>query len=403
MPAVSVTLQTLPLTANGKVDRKKLPPPVVASAPPPESIEGSIDPLESQIRSAWQDALSLPSIGLDDDFFELGGHSLHALVVVRRLERSLGKDLPLSVMLRARTARQLATLLREDQNAPVASCLVRLRAGAGRPPFYCVHGAAANVLYLEGLARHLAPDLPLYGIQSRGLDGAQEPLTSAEEMAAHYIDEIVKVQPHGPYYLGGLSFGGAIAFEMAQQFHARGESVGLVALMDTNLPTWRAYTKNQSALFSNRIYPFVAALEYNFVFIRKNGVRAFLREALARLTRRRQGSEPQANNELTLPDGLTNTDLVSATLERVWKANIKAANKYSPRMYPGRVSLFWATDWPTHSHHDARLRWADFAEQGLELHAIPGSHGSFRFEPHVRVLAEKLDMCLRRAHAAQKV
>jgi amino acid adenylation domain-containing protein len=403
VPPVSVTLQTLPLTANGKVDRKKLPPPVVASAPPPESIEDSVDPLELQIRSAWQDALRLPSIGLDDDFFELGGHSLHALVVVRRLEQSLGKDLPLSVMLRARTVRQLATLLRQDQNAPVASCLVRLRAGAGRPPFYCVHGAAANILYLEGLARHLAPDIPLYGIQSRGLDGLQEPLTSAEEMAAYYIDEIMKVQPRGPYYLGGLSFGGAIAFEMAQQFQARGEAVGLVALMDTNLPTWRRYTANHSALFANLIYPFVATLEYDFVLIRKNGVRAFLREVLNRLMEYRRSRGQQADNELTLPDGLAKTDLLSATLLRVWTANIEAAEKYSPRMYPGRVSLFYATDWPTPSRHDARLCWADFAGQGLELHRIPGNHGSFRFEPHVRVLAEKLDLCLRRAHETQKL
>ena len=207
------------------------------------------------------EALGLPSIGLDDDFFELGGHSLHALVVVRRLEQSLGRDLPLSVMLRARTVRQLATLLQQDQDAPVASSLVRLRVGAGRPPFYCVHGAAANVLYLEGLARHLSPEIPLYGIQSRGLDGVQQPLASAEEMAAYYIEEICKVQPHGPYYLGGLSFGGAIAFEMAQQLHANGEVVGLVALMDTNLPTWRRYTADHSVLFSSRIYPFVAALE----------------------------------------------------------------------------------------------------------------------------------------------
>jgi len=398
LPAAIVTLQALPLTANGKVDRKKLAPPEVINAPPPESIE-DLDPLESQIRHAWQEALGVPSIGLDDDFFELGGHSLQALVVVRRLEKSLGKDLPLSVMLRARTVRQLGALLRQDEDASVASCLVRLRAGAGRSPFYCVHGAAANILYLEGLARHLSPDIPLYGIQSRGLDGVQEPLGSAEEMAEHYIHEIRKVQPHGPYYLGGLSFGGAIAFEMAQQFHASGEPVGLVALMDTNLPTWRTFTTDRSALFSSRVYPLVAALERNYVALRRGGARAYLQQVLTRLMRRGQSKDGQHSGP-EIPDGLTYSDLLSPTLEKIWKANIAAADKYSPRLYPGKITLFWATDWPTPSRNDARLCWAEFAEDGMELHRIPGSHGSFRFEPHVRVLAEKLDMCLKRTHVA---
>lgn len=398
VPAATVSLQSLPLTPNGKVNRKALPPPPIAlSAPPPESLEEGGDSVELQIRYAWQEALGVPSIGLDDDFFELGGHSLQALVVVRRLEQSLGRDLPLSVMLRARTVRQLAGLLRQDQDAPVASCLIRLRVGGERPPFYCVHGAAANVLYLEGLARHLSPDIPLYGIQSRGLDGVQEPLTSAEGMAAHYIEEIRKVQPHGPYYLGGLSFGGAIAFEMAQQLHAQGELVGLVALMDTNLPTWRTYTDGRSALFESRIYPFVAALERSYVAIRRAGARGSLRWGLAGMMRRRSNGH---RNDAELPGSLANTELLSPTLERIWNANIAAADKYQPRRYPGRVTLFWATGWPTPSRRDARLCWADFAEDGLEVHRIPGSHGSFRFEPHVRVLAEKLDMCLRRANLA---
>jgi amino acid adenylation domain-containing protein len=400
VPTAIVALPALPLTPNGKVNRKALPPPPVAlSAPPPESIGEGGDPVELQIRDAWQKALGVPSIGLDDDFFELGGHSLQALVVVRRLEQSLGRDLPLSVMLRARTVRQLGGLLRQDQDAPVASCLVRLRIGAERPPFYCVHGAAANVLYLEGLARHLSPDIPLYGIQSRGLDGVQEPLTSAEDMAAHYIEEIRKVQPHGPYYLGGLSFGGVIAFEMAQQLHAMGERVGLVALMDTNLPTWRTYTDGRSALFESRVYPFVTALERGYAAIRRAGERGSLRHALVGMMRRR-GSNGH-RNDTELPDGLANTKLLSPTLERIWKANIAAADKYRPRRYPGRLTLFWATGWPTPSRRDARLCWADFAEDGLEVHRIPGSHGSFRFEPHVRVLAEKLDTCLRRAQSGR--
>ncbi len=280
----------------------------------------------------------------------------------------------------------------------MASSLVRLRVGAGRPPFYCVHGAAANVLYMEGLARHLSPDIPLYGIQSRGLDGVQEPLGSAEEMAAHYIDEICKVQPHGPYYLGGLSFGGAIAFEMAQQFHAKGEVIGLVALMDTNLPTWRTNTADHSALFYSRVYPFVAALERGYLAIRRSGVRRCL-QGLAGLIRRGLSKDSHRKRP-ELPDGLTNADLLSPTLEKVWKANLEAADRYSPRLYPGRITLFWATDWPTPARGDARLCWADFAEQGLELHRIPGNHGNFRFEPHVRMLAEKLDVCLKRAHAA---
>src|SRR5439155_4504057 len=108
-------------------------------------------------------------------------------------------------------------------------------------PFSCVHGAGGHVLNYYALAHHLGADQPYYGLQAQGLDGPQPIHHTIDEMAAHYLEEIRSLQPEGPYLLGGYCMGGTIAFEMAQQLHAEGQQVGLLALFDTynwsKLPT----------------------------------------------------------------------------------------------------------------------------------------------------------------------
>src|SRR5207302_2028496 len=154
--------------------------------------------------------------------------------------------------------------------------------GGERPPLFCTHGAGANVLCFEELARHLPPDQPFYGLQSPGLDGTTPPVQQVEEMAAWYVDEIRAVQAHGPYYLAGCSMGGVVAFEMAQQLVAAGEEVAFLGLLDTTCPGQREYGPARSFLFRHRIDPFVASLEERYEELKQLGLRGFLPRELDR-------------------------------------------------------------------------------------------------------------------------
>ena len=153
--------------------------------------------------------------------------------MMRRIEKLFGKSLPITVLFQAPTIEKLAQLLRQSGWSPTWSSLVACRQPGSSPPFFCVHGIGGLVIGFRDLARHLGPDQPMYGFQAQGTDGKHPILTRVEEMAAHYLQELRTVQPHGPYYLGGLSFGGWVAYEMAQQLRADGEQVGLLALIDT--------------------------------------------------------------------------------------------------------------------------------------------------------------------------
>src|SRR5712692_1384520 len=121
----------------------------------------------------------------------------------------------------------------EKEWSPSWSSLVAIKPNGSKTPFFCVHGLGGNVLEFSDLARHLDDDQPFYCLQSQGLDGEQPLLTSVEEMAAHYIKEMRELQPAGPYFIGGRSLGGMVAFEMACQLRAQGQEVGLLALLDT--------------------------------------------------------------------------------------------------------------------------------------------------------------------------
>ena len=235
VPAHFVTLAQLPLTPNGKVDRAALPAPE-AMRPAEAAFVAPRDPLELKVAAVWEQVLGIRGVGVRDDFFDLGGHSLLAVRLAALLEAATGQRVALATILRAPTIEQLAGILRREDPPSVHTPLVPIQTGGARPPFFCVPGAGGNVIYLYNLARRLGPEQPFYGLQGVGFEGEAPPQRSVEEMAAHYLRAVEKVQPRGPYFLGGHSLGGWVAYEMAQQLSRRGEVVGLVAIVDTPVP-----------------------------------------------------------------------------------------------------------------------------------------------------------------------
>ena len=149
-----------------------------------------------------------------------------------RINQQFNVNLSLATLFRAATIEYLAEVINSKSKPNTWSSLIPIESAGDYPPFFCIHGLTGDILWFRDLAHCLAPDYPFYGLQSHGLDGIQSPLMRIEDMAAHYIQEICQLQPKGPYYLGGASFGGTIALEMAQQLLSQGEEVSLLAIFD---------------------------------------------------------------------------------------------------------------------------------------------------------------------------
>jgi len=382
IPSSFVLLDKLPLTPTGKLDRRALPVPALradsAAAVAPR------DRLELQLVQLWEELLTVRPIGVTDPFFALGGHSLLAVRLMARLRELTGVALPIATLFRHPTIAQLAQLLR-DQTAPAApSALVGIATGGTNRPLFCVHPLGGNVLCYAQLARQLGPEQPVYGIQSLGLEHDQALPTDVESMAAMYVEAIRTFQPVGPYLLAGWSVGGLIALEIAQQLHAQGQTVALLALIDS-------YTPQAMAL------PMPEDRQLLVLMARQLGV-ALDATALRPLDAEQQLAYvlTQAQRSDALLPGLDQAQF--GRLFAVYKANALALLRYTPRSYAGRVTLFRAA--VGLGEGDAAPGWDALASQGVALYDVPGEHDTMLNEPYVRVLAEQLNAAIARVRHA---
>ncbi|MBI3977648.1 MAG: non-ribosomal peptide synthetase [Chloroflexi bacterium] len=346
------------------------------------------DGLERQLAAIWEAVLGVRPIGARDDFFALGGHSLHAVQLFAEIERVLGRSLPPATLLQAPTIAQLADLLRQTGSVAAPSSLVVIRPGGSKPPLFWVHALGGHVLCYRNLARYLDPDQPVYALQARGLDGRQPPDASVEAMASAYIEEVRAIAPAGPCFLGGLSLGGTIAFEMAHRLHDQGRPVALLALLDT-------YAPGYAGSISRAPWPQSAAYRWrqSFDFHRGNlATRGFMHPAMHRWSYARDRLKTllrqigTAGRSLTSPEG----SLWLGALRAAQTAHRIASDGYVPRIYPGGVTLFRASNQPMGDRADPTLGWDRFAAGGVDVYEVPGYHASVIVEPNVRVLGNHL-------------
>jgi amino acid adenylation domain-containing protein len=400
VPSAFVMLEALPLTPSGKLNRRALPAPQDLNAQRQNNDPGAANcrsPLEHTLANIWSEVLDVQTIGVNDNFFELGGHSLLAVRLFAQIKKRLGKRLPLATLFQAPTVAQLAAVIRKDWT-PAWSSLVPINpVGSGQPsetgqPFFCVHALGGNVLEYYDLARHLGQEQPFYGLQSRGLDEKLSPHTRVEDMAAHYIKELREVQPEGPYFIGGRSLGGMVAFEMAHQLQAQGQTIGLLALLDTYPSGYAKLFRNEATLraASLRAFKRTKAHVVNLRSLSVNEGVAYLikkarfapRKLKSQVWRRIYGSYQRLGRPLP------------QTFRDVKEYNSLAVREYTPHVYDGKVTLFWASA-DLRTSIDLVEGWRALAVGGFEVHEIPGTHLDMVKEPHVQHLAEKLSACLR--------
>jgi thioesterase domain-containing protein len=239
LPQWFIPLDTIPTLPNGKTDLKRLPPPHQES-----SLTSATEPrtaIEKELRAIWRDILQISGVGIHDNFFDLGGHSILTVRLVSRIRIDLRRACTLPMVFRYPTVATLAAAL-ESASALDGNSLIPLQPHGVDPPLFCICGVQ---IYQE-LANRLAPDIPVYGVfvpmemeyVAPAANGAQPPPT-VERLATEYLQTIRARQPHGPYRFLGFSFGGVLAFEMAQQLRAVGEDVTFLAILDSDVPDRR--------------------------------------------------------------------------------------------------------------------------------------------------------------------
>jgi len=399
VPSAFVLLDSLPLTPNGKVDRRNLPAP-----------RDSINQLtaktfiaprtarELKLAEIWAEVLNLEQVGIHDNFFDIGGDSLLAVRLMEQIHQQLAQPLPLSTLFLHPTIAGLANTIEPKINSLPWSPLVAIQPTGFKPPFFCVHPIFGVVFPYYELARHLGTDQPFYGLQSLGLDSKQPPLTSIEDIATHYIQALRVVQPNGPYFLGGWSFGGLVAFEMAQQLLKSGDDVALLALLDTQAPI----STNQPSFCEGLKFLFTTASRY---------IWPFFFDYISLLTsadKQQNNLESRTNNSwhsLLGQAAIANflpqeskqrilSELTIRPIMRVFQANSQATVSYVPQVYPSKITLFRTSKQPNNFDPDQTLGWSNLTKSGVEVHTVPGNHLNMLRKPHVEILSEQINQAI---------
>ena len=353
--------------------------PPVKSESAGKTDDQALTGLEETLLRWWGELFAGRSVGLHADFFQLGGRPEDAAGLVDRIRTEWGVAIRSSDLYEARTIAKLAELIQMKQTSREQLCIVPIRPEGTRKPLFLVHGVGGNILGFASLARSLDHEQPVYGIQAQALNSDMPTLIRLEAMAAFYVEELRRVQPGGPYAFLGFSFGGLVAYEMAQQLTARGEQVRFLGMLDTWQP---GHLRQVQVAAQSRIKRSWKRLH----LVRLNTKKLSLLQLAGYLVGRLKG------RLLRLAFGhLARAGAVSLpeSMRQVRDINLTAAARYVVRPYPGKITLFRAED-------DARLKlpedlnWRTFAGAGVDIVRLPGDHGQILAEPNLSFMTRKI-------------
>ncbi|MBT6564851.1 MAG: amino acid adenylation domain-containing protein, partial [Candidatus Scalindua sp.] len=393
IPSAFVSLDEIPLTPNGKTDRRALALHDIDLAGSKKYI-APVTETERQLADIWEEILGVEQIGVLDNFFDLGGHSLLSVRLMAEIHNKFGRDLPISTLIQTPTVKEQASMLQLPTENEHRGPLISIQPKGDRTPFFCVHPVGGNVLSYMELTRQLGNHHPFYGLQSPGLNGGVHP-ESIEKMASLYIEAIRTIQRQGPYCLGGWSMGGIIAYEMAQQLQQTGEEISLIALIES-------YTPSALKLIEDYYNKEHNLGKYGQEYLMIN---SFARDLFGGMIPEIQAQPNGHSNyseiyfESILEHAKKSEDPILdrmgtkqiRKLFGVYMANTHAMNNYKPKPYKGKIVLFNAEgDADEADSHDPTMGWEKLAEDGLFIRNISANHYTILREPQVKILADGL-------------
>jgi thioesterase domain-containing protein/acyl carrier protein len=380
VPSVYVELQDMPLTQNGKIDRKKLPRPDTEVMQ--QEYVGPRNATEETLCQIWEEVLRRDRVGIHDNFFSLGGHSLLALQLVTRIRDSFKVEIPIRALFEAPTAGKMTKYIADGngQRPKLSPVLVSMQPQGTRAPLFFVHAVGGQVMSYVELSRELGLEQPFYGLQSPPADFFPSSDAGITRMATLYIREIRTVQPHGPYLLGGWSMGGLVAWEMAQQLVKQGETIKLLVLIDTAPPSGYREASDKTdepsmlARFAMDMSRLVGKdprpLAEKFLLLTPQDQWKMVEETL---TSYGVLSPATAHAEMT-------------TLLDVFTRNFFALNNYIASPNNQQVVFFRASETPKHLVEP----WTTLAGGGIQFYSIPGDHFTILKQPNVHTIANLL-------------
>jgi thioesterase domain-containing protein/acyl carrier protein len=377
VPSAFVVLESLPVTANGKLDWRALPAPELRT----EGYKLPRTPAEKLLCGLFAEVLSLERVGIQDNFFSLGGHSLLALRLFSEIEKVFGRRLPIVSLFEAPTVEKLAIVLRRARTLPSTLPVVAIQPLGSRRPFFNVHDGYGKTMHYGLLAQLLGSEQPFYGIMAQEKDDRAIQRQSIQAIASYYIAEMRKCQPTGPYSLGGFCLGGIIAFEMAQQLHQAGEQVAFLCLFDSVNPATPPRKRTRFERLQRKI--------------RSSGPQSLGRttSVLATLMARRTTDFVQ---RVIWPDKRAVAERLQFSDFEIGIRNLimPLAQSYNPRPYLGKITLICANIDAESFKNSPDRGWTDVAKGGLEIYEFPCSHEAMFQHPVVHFVAARLNDCL---------
>lgn len=381
----------IPLSVDGKVSGKT---PSDHALGAHRLSSGYVCPrteMEWILTEMWAQALGVDKVGVRDDFFELGGHSLLAVQLFSKIEKAFGRELSLNNLIHSSTVELLARLIDEssEQSIP-AHRVVAIQPNGTKPPlFWLPGGNGTSVLAFREISILLGADQPAYGFEAKMPRPGKE-FESIQERSGHFIEEMRRVQPHGPYHLLGFCGGGYIAFEMAQQLDELGEEVAFLGIVECPHP-------HHPRSWVNKVRFRTERLVWHVKRHLGRGARGIVEWAIARLNSFLQALRSRAG---IVAARLLREPVPSSPAAPVdpYAAVRRVVNRYFPAKYRGKSFVFIARDtWAfcgLSALTDPRLAWSRLSEGGSTVKAIPGDHMEMLGQPHVSRFADELKVCL---------
>lgn len=390
LPSAIVVLDKLPLTLNGKVDKRSLPTDELIRPNTTKSLIAPRNFTELSLVKLWEKLLNISPVGVTDNFFYLGGHSFLAVRLMAQIQDKFGHNLTLSTLFENPTIQKLALIVSQRSHEISNSPIVAINSSGSKTPFFCMHGAGGGINHYFNLSRRLGEDYPFYALEHTPNQEKPE-IISLEQTANNYLQEIRKVQPNGPYLLGGHCYGGVLAFEMAQQLQRQGETVDLLVVIDAILSETRIEsTKDDDAKFLLRMAESIKTdnnIDFSIPF-----------EELRYLP---------LNEQIDLINKKANFIFSDTEIKdfisyyKLFKADVQAMRDYVPLLYPQPITLFRAKeeiihdfDNPEWNTDDPLLGWGKYSSQPIQVIEVPGDHFSIFVEPHIQELAKHLRNCI---------